>query len=68
MKEFTKSQKESDEKFLEEHQTNIDAELRKKEIKEDAKTLLAKSIQAGSSQQCNNLQQCNNISCSNKVG
>ena len=48
MEEFTKSQKESDEKFLEEmkHQTNIDAELRKQEIKAytDAMTLLAKSI------------------------
>ena len=43
MEEFTKSQKESDEKFLEEmkHQTNVDAELRKQEIKAytDAMTL-----------------------------
>ena len=48
MEEFTKSQKESDEKFLEEmkHQTNIDAELRKQEIKAytNAMTLLAESI------------------------
>ena len=48
MKEFTKSQRESGEKFLEEmkHQTNIDAELRKQKIKAytDAMTLLAKSI------------------------
>ncbi len=48
MEEFTKSQKESDEKFLEEmkHQINVDAELRKQELKAytDSMALLANAI------------------------
>ena len=48
MEEFAKFQKESDEKFLEEmkHQTNVDAELRKQELKAytDSMALLAKAI------------------------
>lgn len=48
MEEFTKSQKESDEKFLEEmkHQAEIDAELRKQELKAyiDSMALLANAI------------------------
>ena len=61
MKEFTKSQKESDEKFLEEmkHQTDVDAELRKQELKvyTDSMALLAKAFQADNNQ----AQQCNTL-------
>ena len=50
MEEFTKSQKESYEKILEEmeHQTNLDVELRKQELKAyrptDSMALIVKAI------------------------
>ena len=58
MDEFTKSQKESDEKILEEmkHQVKVDAELRKQELKAytDSMALLANAI---SSRQQTTVQQ-----------